>query len=189
MFCPKCGTELKGNVCPKCVPSKPNTIDQAKLEKQWNFAIKGIIVVIVLFVGMIAIAAFAPDNEPKTTEKAKDKAAVSDTSNTKSIPAAASSTNQSTANVEDESQEEDNYVYNSPEMTKEEFDQLKSGMTYKECCMIIGGDGELVSEVGSPEDDYYTVVYTFEGDGGIGANANLTFQGGALQIKAQFGLE
>jgi len=35
----------------------------------------------------------------------------------------------------------------------------------------------------------HTIIYSWDGEGEIGANANFTFQGGKLQNKAQFGLK
>jgi hypothetical protein len=81
---------------------------------------------------------------------------------------------------------------NDPGISKAEFDQLKTGMSYKEAVAIIGGNGEILSESGTPGGtgfDIHTVMYMFEGESGIGANANLMFQGDKLQNKAQFGLK
>ena len=74
-------------------------------------------------------------------------------------------------------------------MTMAESEQLQNGMTYEEATVIIGGPGELSAETGSPGDQYYTVIYQYEGDGSVGANANLTFQANKLQMKAQAGLK
>lgn len=62
-------------------------------------------------------------------------------------------------------------------------------MSYEEVTKIIGGPGELLSEVCKKGDKTYTVVYMFKGEGTIGANANFTFQGGKLLAKAQAGLK
>lgn len=78
---------------------------------------------------------------------------------------------------------------NKPSMTKAEFDQLKSGMSYEEASAIIGGPGEVISESGNPGDQLHTVMYQYEGEGDLGANANLMFQGNKLNNKAQFGLK
>ena len=71
-----------------------------------------------------------------------------------------------------------------------EFNQIENGMTYEEVCKIIGCDGELRSEadlnIGS---QYATKIYTWKGEKGLGANANVTFQGGVVIAKAQVGLE
>ncbi|MGM7634213.1 DUF3862 domain-containing protein [Bacillus sp. Hm123] len=70
-----------------------------------------------------------------------------------------------------------------------EFEQIQNGMTYEEIAKIIGGEGEKQSETGEAGTDLHTVIYSYSGEGGIGANANFTFQGGKLMNKAQFGLE
>lgn len=77
---------------------------------------------------------------------------------------------------------------NKPTITKEEFEQVQNGMTYDEVTKIIGGPGEIMSEVGTKGDQFYTVIYMYKGES-LGANANLTFQGGKLNAKAQFGLK
>ena len=78
---------------------------------------------------------------------------------------------------------------NKPTMTKAEFDQLKDGMSYEDATKIIGGPGEVMSESGSKGDPAHTVMYTYKGEGDLGANANLMFQGDKLMNKAQFGLK
>lgn len=78
---------------------------------------------------------------------------------------------------------------NKPTMNMAEFTQLKNGMTYAEAAAIIGGPGEVMSESGSPGDTYYTIMYMYKGEGDMGANSNLMFQGDKLQNKAQFGLK
>jgi hypothetical protein len=77
---------------------------------------------------------------------------------------------------------------NKKSMSKAEFDQIQNGMTYEEVTAIIGGPGEVVSEVGDKGSDFYTVMYKYDGEGSLGANANLMFQGGKLNAKSQFGL-
>lgn len=77
-------------------------------------------------------------------------------------------------------------------MTKAEFDQLKTGMTYDEVTKIIGGEGEVISESGKKGGtlaDIHTVEYQYKGSGSLGANANLMFQDEKLINKAQFGLK
>ncbi|MBQ7779109.1 MAG: DUF3862 domain-containing protein [Clostridia bacterium] len=72
-----------------------------------------------------------------------------------------------------------------------EFNSIETGMTYEEVCDIIGCEGELISSadlnVGS---EYASEIYSWKGETGIiGANASVTFQGGKVISKAQFGLE
>lgn len=78
---------------------------------------------------------------------------------------------------------------NEPTISKAEFDQIKNGMSYEEVTAIIGGPGEVLSETGSEGEQFHTVMYMYEGEGKLGANANMMFQEGKLISKAQFGLE
>lgn len=74
-------------------------------------------------------------------------------------------------------------------ISKAEFNEIQNGMTYEEVVSIIGVEGELLSEVGEKGTQFYTVMYVWYGETGLGANANALFQGGKLNSKAQFGLE
>lgn len=80
--------------------------------------------------------------------------------------------------------------YNDPTITLDEFNQIANGMTYQQVVEIIGGPGELLSEadlgLGA---EYASAMYMWEGEGSIGANANVMFQGGVVVNKAQLGLE
>lgn len=78
---------------------------------------------------------------------------------------------------------------NKPTISKDEFDAIENGMTYDEVTKIIGGPGEVISEVGKKGEQFYTVAYMFKGEGSTGANANFMFQEGKLETKAQFGLK
>ncbi len=72
----------------------------------------------------------------------------------------------------------------------EEFNKIQTGMTYKEVCDIVGGEGTLGSSVDvGIGDEYKTEIYQWTGDGSIGANANVTFQAGKVISKAQIGLK
>ena len=72
----------------------------------------------------------------------------------------------------------------------EEFNKIETGMTYKEVCDIVGGEGTLGSSVDvGIGDEYKTEIYQWTGDGSIGANANVTFQAGKVISKAQIGLK
>ena len=72
----------------------------------------------------------------------------------------------------------------------EEFNKIETGMTYEEVCAIIGGEGTLSSSVDMGIGaEYKTEIYQWTGHGSLGANANVTFQGGKVMSKAQFGLK
>lgn len=77
-------------------------------------------------------------------------------------------------------------------ITKAEFEKVQNGMTTKEVFGIIGGKGEVMSEVGEKGSETYTVIYMYKGKGAAGvagANANFTFQDDKLMAKAQVGLK
>jgi len=76
---------------------------------------------------------------------------------------------------------------NDKTMTKAEFEKIKNGMTYKQVTAIVGGPGELLVGAGNPSDPLYTVQ--FYGEGSMEANAQLMFNGGKLESKAQMGLK
>lgn len=78
-------------------------------------------------------------------------------------------------------------AYN-PELTLRTFKQVKNGMTRDEVIKIVGSM-TLLSSAGEEGTEFYTETYMIEGKGILGANANFTFQGGKLTVKAQFGLK
>lgn len=57
-------------------------------------------------------------------------------------------------------------------ISKEEFSQIKTGMSNYKVSEIIGGDGEKTSE--SKEGKVTTYIYTFKGE--KGGNAEITFK-------------
>lgn len=98
-----------------------------------------------------------------------------------------STNNAETPVVETDSKESPKVEKNSPKISKEEFEALETGITYEEAVAIIGGEGELSSQVDVA--GYDTKMYTWKGEGSMGANANATFQNNSLTSKAQFGLK
>ncbi|WP_231506359.1 DUF3862 domain-containing protein [Paenibacillus sp. UNC451MF] len=74
-------------------------------------------------------------------------------------------------------------------ITKAKFEKIENGMSYEEVVKIIGGSGELLSEIGKKGEKTHTTVYVYKGEGTVGANATLTFQDGKLMAKAQAGLK
>jgi len=73
-------------------------------------------------------------------------------------------------------------------ISKAEFDKIKVGMSYEEVKEIIGGECTLESESGEKGTALYTVMYGCDGEGELGANVQLMFQGGKLDSKTQMGL-
>ncbi|WP_094549929.1 DUF3862 domain-containing protein [Petroclostridium xylanilyticum] len=136
-----------------------------KIFKKWWFW-----VIVIVVIGAIGSASNSKNSQPSQTIQTQQ------TQETKQ------------AEQPTKTQESEENV-NKPTITKDEFDKIQNGMTYEEVTKIIGGPGELVSETGEKGADFYTVVYQYKGEGSLGANANLIFQGGKLQSKAQFGLK
>lgn len=79
-------------------------------------------------------------------------------------------------------------VSNSSEyITKDEYNQIETGMTYDEVREIIGSDGSLTSTVSM--NDTTVEIYTWYGNGTAGSNANVTFTNNSVTGKAQAGLK
>lgn len=70
-------------------------------------------------------------------------------------------------------------------ITKAAYKKIKPGMTYQDVVKIVGGEGELTSS--SKVAGYTTKTYTWYGSD-LGSNAEVTFQNGKVQSKAQAGL-
>ncbi len=96
--------------------------------------------------------------------------------------------------LEDTSNKIDDTQYAYPDskdvlVTLAEYNELQSGMTEQEVWDIIGGQctNTGTTDLGIGE-EYITVSYGCNGDGTIGANVVLMFQGGKLNTKSQIGL-
>jgi Domain of Unknown Function with PDB structure (DUF3862) len=76
-------------------------------------------------------------------------------------------------------------VKENDEVTMEEFNKIKNGMTYEEVVKIIGFEGTEMSssEIGGIK----TIMYSWQNDDG--SNMNAMFQNNKLNTKAQFGLK
>ncbi|MDR9792745.1 DUF3862 domain-containing protein [Aeribacillus pallidus] len=131
--------------------------------KRWWFWV----IVVLVIAGIGAVGGGEDGSEPNTAE-----------------PAATEPQAEQPKKTEEKSEPE-----NKPTISKAEFDAIKNGMTYEEVVKIIGSEGEVMSETGEAGTDLHTIIYSWDGEGEIGANANFTFQGGKLQNKAQFGLK
>ncbi len=87
------------------------------------------------------------------------------------------------------SQEDNGTAIDEELITLNEYNQLRSGMSRSEVYDIVGSFGTKTSETGSSADDYHIVMYSYDGYGNTGANAQLMFINGELDTMAQYGLE
>lgn len=72
-------------------------------------------------------------------------------------------------------------------ITKDEYNQIKTGMSYDEVKQIVGSEGSLSSTVSM--NGITVEIYTWYGNGPAGSNANVTFTNNAVTGKAQVGLK
>ena len=73
-------------------------------------------------------------------------------------------------------------------VTLANFNKITTSMTYADVCKLFGKEGTLLSEADIGIAAYKTSIYTWTDSTGI-ANATITFQGGKVSIKSQFGLK
>lgn len=100
-----------------------------------------------------------------------------------------------TEELEKVSDELDDTQYAYPDsknvtVTLEEYNKLESGMSENEVWEIIGGE---CTNTGTTDlgigDQYATVSYGCNGNGTVGSNVILMFQGGKLSTMSQVGLK
>lgn len=112
-------------------------------------------------------------------------------SNMDDTDTAADSTEQDKPKEEEEKEEPKEEKPEEPKdesgVTLANFEKIENGMSYEEVVDILGGEGELLSQAG--EGEFKTEMYKWDGEGGFGANMNVTFQNGQVQSKAQMGLK
>ena len=89
--------------------------------------------------------------------------------------------------------EDTEYVYPDSKnvvVTLDEYNNISSGMTEQEVWDIIGGQ---CTKTGTTDlgmgDEYITISYGCNGNGGVGSNVILMFQGGKLSTFSQIGLK
>ena len=75
---------------------------------------------------------------------------------------------------------------NPPTMSLAEFNQIQTGDDDEQVVGIVGGPGSQTvhTEIAGITGD----IYMWDGEGGLGANANVQFQNGKVIGKSQFGL-
>ncbi len=83
---------------------------------------------------------------------------------------------------------ENGKLLNLPTVSSEEYALLEKGISYEELCEIVGGKGEIISEVDTPGDKFYTAAYFFYGDKAE-TSATFVFQSNRLKSKANTGIE
>lgn len=106
---------------------------------------------------------------------------------TKDTATKATETKEVKAEPKKEEKKEEKKETNKKTISMDEFKKIENGMSKEEVEKIIGSAGTLDSSAG--EGEYKAEIYSWDGDPGFGANANVTFQGGKVQGKAQFGLD
>jgi len=73
-------------------------------------------------------------------------------------------------------------------ITAEQFDEVKSGMSYEDIKSILGGEGTLISDFGFPDSNYHSQTYKYNGQA-IHSEAEFTFNDGEMKSKSQHQLE
>lgn len=147
---------------------------------KWNMVAKIIITSIIGIIFIVQVSNSVNSGNKTAASSAVNGTAVSQSSS--SSQASSSQVSSSQASSSQASSKADSYI------TKAKFDQIQNGMSYEQVKSIIGSDGELMSEVGTKGDAYYTVMYDWKASDGI-ANATFEFQDGKLQLKSQVGLQ
>ena len=74
-------------------------------------------------------------------------------------------------------------------VTFEAFNRLEHGMSYEIVCKVLGCAGNVLFRIGGVGGVPETVMYSWNGEGVVGANMNATFKDGKLTSKAQFGMD
>nr|WP_088326653.1 DUF3862 domain-containing protein [Bacillus cereus] len=145
----------------------------------FKFSCLGIIALIVLGV-IVAIEDASDDKVAAPITEIKQKAQTT-------APVIKEKTKKEELEKEDSKKEEEQK--NKPGISRDEFDQIQNGMSYEEVKNIIGSDGKVISESGQTGDQFYTIMYSWKSEKGLGANARFMFLEGKLQNKSQFGLK
>lgn len=128
---------------------------------QRNFFIKHKVVTFILILAVLGAIVGASGSENKSNSTAS------------------STTSSTTSGVTTEQKQD--------RLNLEKFNKIKTGMSYQEVVNIIGEEGTVLSE--SEIGNIKSTIYSWYGEGSIGANANVTFQNGKVVSKAQVGLK
>ena len=159
-ICKECGAEVSSKgICPKCG------------KDQRNFFIKHKVVTFILILAVLGAIVGASGSENKSNSTAS--------STTTSSTASSTTTSSTTSGVTTEQKQD--------RLNLEKFNKIETGMSYQEVVNIIGEEGTVLSE--SEIGNIKSTIYSWYGEGSIGANANVTFQNGKVVSKAQVGLK
>ncbi|SHI24814.1 hypothetical protein SAMN02745823_03870 [Sporobacter termitidis DSM 10068] len=164
--CPNCGAKVTSEFCPIC----GTTMRRKPVYKRWWFWL------IIIVVGVFAIGSLGGGDDSKLAAVSPGFQPGPQTS---AIYQGSQPNPQAPA---------DNFEQTSG-VTLDNFGEVKTGMSYSDVRAILGVDGELMSQVDIGDPEYETEIYTWDGRGMLGANCNVTFQGGKVVAKAQIGLK
>lgn len=140
----------------------------------------------ILAIIIIAVLAFGGGETDDTTSN--NTTQTEDSGGNSADEDTTSSGNTEEENAEEGDSGEASETEDDSTITGEEFEQISNGMTYEEVVEIIGSEGTVQSETGEEGSQFHTIIYSWDGADGWGANAMLTFQDGLLQSKAQAGV-
>jgi hypothetical protein len=76
---------------------------------------------------------------------------------------------------------------NKSSITMDEYCQIKTDMPYNTVVKIIGAGGTVISK--SKINNFEAIIYEWDGEGCMGASANITLENGRVVSKAQYGLK
>lgn len=141
------------------------------MEEIFKFSCLGIIALIVLGV-IVAIEGAGDDKVAAPITEIKQKAQIT-------TPVIKEETKKE--EFEKEDSKKGAVQKNKPGISRDEFDQIQNGMSYEEVKNIIGSDGKVISENGQTGDQFYTIMYSWKSENGLGATARFMFQEGKLQ--------
>jgi len=79
-------------------------------------------------------------------------------------------------------------IYYKNNITLEDYNAIKNGMSYDEVCERFYGEGILIAETDLGLGLAYDLTYVWEGAGFVGASVKITFRYGKVIEKEQIGL-
>lgn len=74
----------------------------------------------------------------------------------------------------------------NPTISKNEYTQVKNGMSYTDVKNIVGGEGEVFAEMSVNDTEMFSVKYIGDNDEG---SASVSFTNGKVTLKTESGLK